>query len=274
MNLFALATILTSMSVKSTQSDYIYQPSNSWVLGAAFGYGKLASPLKGRQEIPLYILPDVRYYGERFSLDNLNASYALIEKKGWVVELIGSQNFDGVYFPGKHRQEYGAFAGSFSGSFYDLLTPRPAAPAHRSMSYLGGVETRFYDSQWVNVYISWQKDVSNVHHGSETKLRLLKNISLQPFQVSLEGRLTYKSDALSRYYFSVREGDIVSGDHHYQASATLDWLLGVNVAYPMSEQLAAVASFQQQWFGGGVNDSPLLRTTAPYSFFVGIKYVL
>ncbi|WP_462156859.1 MipA/OmpV family protein [Pseudoalteromonas sp. GB56] len=267
---------LSPWNTHASEEDYVYVDSNSWVIGAAFGYGKLASPLKNREGIPLYVLPDIRYYGERLSIDNLNVSYALLEKKGWVVELVGSQNIDGIYFPGKHRREYGALTGSFPGMVLDLFdTPTvPTRPSHRSMSYLAGIEARYYNSRWANIYVSWQSDVSNVHHGNEAKIRVLKYLELQSLKFSFEARLTHKSERLSDYYYGVKYSDVVESDLDFTARANTDFLLGVNIAYPVTENLAAITSFHQQWLGSGVNNSPLLRTTAPYSFFVGLKYVL
>lgn len=278
---FAVLTIhlfltFCSWSANSFELPESYIESNSWVLGAAFGYGKLENPLVDRDDIPLYVLPDIRYYGERLTIDNLDFSYALAEKKGLVIELLGSQNIDGVYFPGEHRKGYGAIVGAHPARPIDLLEPEPSkkplSPSHRSMSYLMGLELRHY--AWLDTYFSWQTDVSKVHHGNEANLKFIKHFPLEKFNITLEGNATYKSAKLVNYYYGVGIQDIINSLKFYSASSTINYHIGITAAYPISENLAIIASLKQQWLGDEIVKSPVVHDESPQSYFLGVKYVL
>gem|GEM_PF-900575 len=272
--LFTLLNILSSAQAAERIMKEQYIDSNSWILGASIGYGKLSNPLVERDDIPLYILPDIRYYGNRLSLDNLNVSYSLLEKPGFVVELVGSQNQDGIFFPGDDRKGYAALAGHHPGSPLDLLgnEKKLIAPKHRSMSYLAGVEMRYYG--WLNLFASWQSDVSNVHHGHETRIRAIKHAKLAGLQLSLEMTAVLKSKNLIDYYYSVDINESANFRNFYSAGSTTNYLLKVNFAYPLSKNFAFVGSVQNKWLGSEISDSPVVIDDSSNSFFVGIKYVL
>jgi len=270
----ALLHLLSIVHAKEHAEQAHYIPSNSWILGTSIGYGELSNPLYSSDKLPLFILPDIRYYGEKFSFDNLNFSYALLEKPGMVIELISTQNEDGIYFPGKARKGYAALSGAHTGVTLDLFQAElaPVTPTHRSMSYLAGVETRFYG--WLNLYASWQTDISNVHHGNEAKVRAIKQAHFANSQFSLEATVTYKSKRLSHYYYHTGQRDTSNSRLFYNPQAATNYLVKLNVAYPLNENFALVAFAQKKWLAKEITNSPSVIDRSPYGFFIGVKYVL
>jgi outer membrane protein len=274
--LVALLWVL-SLSACAEEEARQYAETHSWVIAASVGIGKLQNPLTEQDDIPLYVLPDIRYYSEKFSIENLGLSYAILEKKGIVIELLGEQNFDGLYFPGEHRTGYSALAGAHPAKPWDLLAtspvkPEPLAPSHRSMSYLAGIEVRKYG--WLDTFFSVQKDVSNVHQGYEAKLRLIKPFRLGKWQMSSEASAIYKSGKLANYYYGISEKDTFNTALYYQAAATVNYYLAFNLAYSITERLAMVASVQQLFIKGDIAKSPVVSNESPFGFFLGVKYVL
>ncbi len=251
--------------------------SDRWFFGVALGYGQLENPLVKEKDIPLYILPDIRYYGERFAIENLDLSYALVEKKGFVLELIGSQNLDGLFFPGDHRDGYAAVAGIHPAKPWDLFDepisePEPVAPPHRSMSYMAGFELRYYS--WIDAFISLQTDVSNVHHGEQLKVALQKNFQLAKLKVAVEANAQYKSKQLTRYYYNIDERDIANIDLYYIAEPAMNYQLQFNFAYPIAERWFAVASLRKLWIDSSLRQSPVIEQGQTVSYFIGVKYVI
>lgn len=270
---FACLHFTSVVHAKEHLKQMHYIESNSWVFGASVGYGILSNPLHGSDKLALFILPDIRFYGENFSFENLNISYALLEKPSIVIELVSTQNEDGLYFPGKAREGYAAFTGAPPSATLDLYEDElmPVIPTHRSMSYLAGLETRYYG--WLNVYASWKKDVSNVHHGSEARVRAIKQTQLANTQLSLEAAAIYKSKRLAHYYYHTSAHDTSNSQLTYNPQAAINYLLKLNVAYPLNENYSLVAFVQKKWLAKEISDSPSVTDSSSYGFFIGVKYV-
>ncbi|SET78133.1 MipA/OmpV family protein [Thalassotalea agarivorans] len=243
-----------------------------WMFGASLGVGAFANPLHYEEDIPLYILPDIRYYGEKFSLENLNLSYALIEKPNWVVEVIGQQNIDGIYFPGNGRRAIAAMSGSALvapfGPDGDIVSI-PQKPIHRSLSYLAGLEVRRYGT--IDWLASIAHDISNVHHGYEVNLRAQYGFSLYNLLGEVEIGAVYKSDKLNNYYYSV-EHTIVAANL-YQAAAGTNVNASITLSYPLAETWYLVSALKYEHLSSQITDSPMVQDDNTLAYFTGVKYI-
>lgn len=268
-----LAITFVAPSVASELENRI-QPTGEWFVALSAGFGYQQNPLYEEDDIPQILIPDIRYYGERWSLEGLDLSYNLIEKRGLSVELIAEQNMDGVYFPGRYRNEYGAFSNMHAAATISLLpattTEEFTNPNHRSMSYLAGVEFRHYG--FVNSYLSVQSDVSNVHGGQQVRLEVQKDFEIQRLLIALSAKAIYKSERLTNYYFGYDMRDNPFLHTHYAASDAINYQLLVNFAYSIFDNLAAVSAFRQSWLDTEISDSPVVSKKQTTSFFVGLKY--
>ena len=269
---FILAFVSLS-SAKATANDNIFNVGK-WYLGVSLGGGQMQSPLHEQSDIPLSIVPDIRYYGERITIENLDVSFAIFEKKGFALELIGEQNQDGVYFPGNFRKEYGALIGPFNGSTLNLSQHQEElleTPGPRSMSYMSGIELRYYN--WINAFVSWTKDISDVHNGESIRIDLQKTFSIGKVFISVNLKTTFKDEKLVHYYYGFDQRDTLILQKYYAGSATTNQMLQANVAYPLTEELAIVAAYSRTWLGDSIKNSPVVTDGQIDSSFFGVKYV-
>lgn len=270
-----LSAFMVDANEQTDANGYLFN-TNKWHLATAVGYGQYANPLNQGSDLDVYVLPDIRYFGERVSLDNLTLAYSLVELPKWVIELSTKQNLDGLYFPGKHRSAYAALNGVHPGRPWDLNNDSlnyqmPVSPTHRSLSYLAGMEMRYYDE--LNIQASFHQDISNVHHGFEALLNLTKSIQAPTYLVEFGVFLNLKSHQLSDYYYSPTSDDLLGVTPDYKAGSALNRGIILSYARPVTESLALVASYSYTQFGASIANSPLLRAHSKHNYFAGVKYV-
>jgi len=280
LSLIALIALLTMpfTNIQATNiseiENSLYMPTGEWVFGVSFGYGKLLNPLNKQDDIPLYLLPDIRYYGEKFSIENLDISYNLYQRKNLIIEVIGQQNIDGLYFPGENRSFVASLTGipSFGQQIEDdIVEPELPEPDKRSLSYMAGVELRYYSD--VNFLLSTTTDVSNVHNGQEVKASLHKSFNLQSLVVELETGVTFKSKDLTHYYYNTELPTGVFEENIYETESALNYHLKVDLTYIYNKNWYLVSTFKSEWLDDTIYNSPVVVKDKVQSFFVGVKYV-
>lgn len=70
----------------------------SWQFSVGVGLGLRTNPLVDGDDIPLVLLPEISYYGERFFLDTTSAGFTLIEQPRHMLNLVATLGLDQMYF--------------------------------------------------------------------------------------------------------------------------------------------------------------------------------
>ncbi|WP_440875827.1 MipA/OmpV family protein [Thalassotalea sp. PLHSN55] len=256
-------------------------PLDEWQLAVSAGYGKIANPVFEQSDVPFYLLPDIRYYSDKFSLENLNLSYNIFENNHLVIELIGQQNLDGLYFPGKNRKVVAAFTGNDSkGRLFPFKAPtvfQPPKVQHKSLSYMAGGELRYYGD--VMVRVGAVHDISNVHHGFELQASANKMWSFSSWIVELELGAVYKDKHMTNYYYGYQApSDVVVNNFllqtpSYQASSAINYTAQVGLTYVITPKWYLVNTIKNEWLDASISNSPLIVKNNIRSYFVGIKHI-
>ncbi|WP_434931353.1 MipA/OmpV family protein [Shewanella sp. HL-SH5] len=69
-----------------------------WDISIAIGFGQKTNPLQDYDDIPLYVLPSIAYYGEQWFFDNGNFGYSLQEAEKYSLNLVTSYSDDRAFF--------------------------------------------------------------------------------------------------------------------------------------------------------------------------------
>jgi len=77
-----------------------------WRVGLAVGAGLRTNPVLDRKDIPLIVLPEVSYTGERFFIQNLDFGFIVWENEAHRLNLLATPSYDQVFF---HRWNPGNF---------------------------------------------------------------------------------------------------------------------------------------------------------------------
>lgn len=268
-----LSAVVQAKESESNVMDPDIVPVGQWYIGASLGWGAITNPLRGSDDILLYLIPDIRYYGERLSIENLDVSYALYESPDYVLELLGKQNMDGVLFPGKNRKVIAAFGGLPPISILqpgEVEIPLPDLyPVHKSLSYMVGIGMRSYG--WLDSRIAFTRDISNVHGGYQIEISLLKGINWHDIKLDAEIGVTYKSKKLTQYYYNGDYLEEYFQPYNYRADAAINPYVKFSASYLLAKNFYLLASASNVWLDDTIHHSPIVVDNKLLTYFIGIK---
>ncbi len=248
-------------------------PVGSWYLGLSVGVGALKNPLRGQDNIPLYVLPEFRYYGKRFSVENLDVSFTLYDAPAYSLELVGQQNMDGLLFPGDNRRLMATFTGMIPIRSRDVVETAvelpPLYPDHKSMSYMAGVAARYFG--WFDAQVLALTDVSKVHHGYEISLSLGKQYNWKNINFEAQFGATYKSSKLTEYYYNGEYQELFYQDYNYRADSAINPYIQLSAAYDLGNNYFVSGNIRNIWLDDTIHRSPIFEDTHLLTYFIGIK---
>lgn len=245
--------------------------AGEWQLSVSAGYGRIDNPVKGRDDIQMYLLPAVSYYGKRFYLENTHLGYALYERDNLYFDLVGQFNEDGYFFN---------FDGSRALGLKEIIVPdigfvdpdaEPSPKIEKDLSYLLGMSAT-WKPYGFSLRASALLDVTAGHHGSEYHLSLSRDWQWQKLRIRVLGRAVRKSSATNNYYYNFSTSETAGAGRwfYHNGHWQLQWRLVA--AYELSNQLDIIAQWQYNQLDSKLQVSPLLTSSQYYSRFIGLRY--
>lgn len=73
-------------------------PVGEWQFELAVGYGEHVNPIRGRDNIPIVLLPSLSYYGERFFFETDTVGFTLVDASQHQLNLVAMPGHDQIYF--------------------------------------------------------------------------------------------------------------------------------------------------------------------------------
>lgn len=263
-----------------------------WELSLGVGAGVRTNPLAATPDIPLVLIPQVNYNGERFFIQNLDFGFILWEKDSQQLNLFATPSYDQVYFhrwsPSQFFIDQNGFATTGKGSNDDdelpvingggdkeFVTPAFRDPQQRDlrdrhMAGLGGFEYSL-STGLVDVQLQYVTDFTGVHDGDEVRVALAKYWASGKHRVSTSIGAIWQSSEVINYYYGVSapEADL-RGTYHADAALTpvarLDW------NYQLTERwdLRFLANYRQ--LPDEISASPLINDNKVITVFIGGVY--
>jgi MipA family protein len=252
--------------------------THQWQFGVALGLGLASNPLKDGDKIPLLILPDVAWYGDKAYFDNGELGYQWTEQKQHSFVTFIEFDREAAYFSFWHPANIlspinkSSNLTEVSGSVID--SPEKLSIddiGSRHWAVLGGGRWYYQDenNEW---QFALARDISNTHNGNKLTLSYQRAWHWQSFRLSTELTLLWKSAALLNYYYGVRQSDGVDPVFFYQAKAGWQPAISISLQKKLDGnwQWLSKASFQR--LNKGMTESPLVEENNLYSFFSGFAY--
>lgn len=263
-----------------------------WELSLGVGAGVRTNPLAATPDIPLVLIPQVNYNGERFFIQNLDFGFILWEKDSQQLNLFATPSYDQVYFhrwsPSQFFIDQNGFATTGKGSNDDdelpvingggdkeFVTPAFRDPQQRDlrdrhMAGLGGFEYSL-STGLVDVQLQYVTDFTGVHDGDEVRVALAKYWASGKHRISTSIGAIWQSSEVINYYYGVTapEADL-RGTYHADAALTpvarLDW------NYQLTERwdLRFLANYRQ--LPDEISASPLINDNKVITVFIGGVY--
>ena len=252
-----------------------------WRLGAALGFGERSNPLIQSDDIPVLVDLDIAYFGERWFFDNGDLGLELLDNAWFTTNLVARVNSDRAFFSKTNTRyvTYSLMAGGLTASLIDPQSGQPLSPVEalplkppkRSYAIEAGLETLF-SGEWGQATLHAFHDVSGTHDGYELAADYSYRLTRGRMSLTPSVGLSWKSAALSDYYWGVHADEASATLTGYQARGGLGWEAGMRVSYYLTRhwRLAVSANYERLQYS--VAQSPLVESDHVIGYFAGMAW--
>lgn len=249
-------------------------------LSWALGYGERSNPLYGGEELQLYVLPEIYYYGKHWFFDNgkLGSSWALSSQ--WQLSLITQFNQEKghfrKWFSGNILQPDPGFTSAIMGPSMVADNNRNAVPVYisdvrkRPTALDAGLQLDWFEGPWQAHATVWQ-DISNTYKGQHISAGLSHSWQNQSGKWQLAGNLYWKSAKLIDTYYGIDDNE-ASSLTRYSAGSSWQPEIRLNWSKPLTERVALLAFLRYLHLDDAMTDSPLVRADHVTTWFFGVSY--
>lgn len=254
-----------------------------WQLSVALGAGVRTNPVMTNKDIPLIVLPELSYQGERFFLQNLDFGAIVWEHDQQQLNLLVTPSYDQVFF---HRWSPGNFMVDSR-----LMANSPAYSDHlafgktleaaravdmsrlhkRRMAALAGFEYGVRWQHW-SLQSHWLYDISNVHGGQELRLALTRQFIEGKHITALTAGGQWQSDKITDYYYGIRLDEVNVTDDAYRAGSGLSAMIRADWQYALNDHWTLRANASYKLLADEIRHSPIVTSDHVSTVFVGGVY--
>jgi outer membrane protein len=251
---------------------------NNWDLGIAIGWGQKSNPLRDFDDIPLFFIPTVAYYGEHWFFDNGNLGYTLAEQESFTINLVTSYSLDRAYFyqwdPSNIFLNRGTQVEAKAINSMVLSTePEPEFNSleTRNFTLLGGAEAFIYTRLGI-IRLAYTHDMFNVHQGSEAQIKWTYGWDYDRFIFEFALVFDWKSQDVVDYYYSVRPSENAYWSERYQAKSGWDKGAEMTARYILTDNWDLLLAVRYTLIADEIAASPLLDQDYSSTYFIGAAY--
>ena len=284
-------------------------PVGKWQISLGLGAGVRDNPLVDRENTPLFLIPHVSYYGERFFFDTYVGGVTLFETQRSMLNAIVTISFDQIYFRtdniGNFALESGPiayeannsdqesplsnagdnivsedFVNDEDGSAYDRIADQVLLAEElivverlhsRDTTFLGGFELAHFIGGWD---ISWQflKDINHLHQGLESRLSMSRFFLLGNNKIDFSSGITWQDDKTMNYYWGIYESEVKNPELAYRPDSGFSPFVRIDWRRRLFQNWSLQATFHHKWLSDEISESPLVEEDTVLTVFVGGVY--
>jgi MipA family protein len=231
-------------------------------VSVSLGAGTRTNPVAGRDDIPLFVIPYLSYYGKRFFLESLEPGVTLYESDAHTLNLIATPGFDRVFFirhdPQNILVPFAADVPSFGVQQEQTVTvPSPHT------TYLAGPEWLFRHRNFIG-QVSALYEVTGRHKGYEVRAAVSAPLVRSKQSLAINAGVTWKSAATVDYYYGVPD--------LYDPDSALSPFIKLSYALPLSERWTLVAFLHYEYLDSSIVDSPIVTDHEVVTGFAGFNF--
>jgi outer membrane protein len=232
-------------------------------ISVSFGAGTRTNPVAGRSDIPLFVIPQVSYYGKRFFLESLEPGVTLYESDAHTFNLIASPGFDRVFFSRHDPQNVIVPLVAVAPSFGPTVAEETFPVGRRHTTYLAGPEWLVRHRNFIG-QVSALYEVTGRHHGYEVRAAASAPLIQTKQSLVLNTGLTWKSAATVDYFYGVQD--------LYRPAGALSPFVKLNYALPLSERWTFMAFVHYEYLDDEIGDSPIVSDREVITAFAGFSF--
>ena len=276
-------TIAPAMADEPCQKDGDCIAVGEWDISIAFGYGNKTNPLKDYDDIPLYVIPSIAYYGESWFFDNFNFGYTLTEQENFTINLATSYSDERAFFyrwdPANIFLPQSVNVDSVRdlpaiGGFETQDVSQPPVLNElesRNFTVYGGVELFWYGKLGI-LKIAAAHDLLNVHNGQEVNISWTYSLAVTDWRFDLTLKTEWKSSEIIDYYYGIRTSESAYWSEEYQPSSDWSNAIELTTRYRISPTWDLLFAARYTQLADEIIDSPIIDEEYSSSYFVGAAY--
>jgi outer membrane protein len=264
--------------------EYSTQES-PWRVGLSAGVGRRSNPLINADDIPIYLVVQLSYFGDRFFFDNGDFGWALTEGDHWQANLIagigGERSFYSFLNDGPVSISPGVLGldagldpspepavGESDGP--EEVAPKVEAP-ERDLTVEGGIELLF--SQGSSEFqLQLLTDISGQHHGQEAWGSWAVVHQSENWRIIPSIGLNWKSSAAANYYYGVESDEAQLGLPAYSVGSATNVFARLSMTYSLSEHWQIVSLLQYEKLASKISNSPSVEDDHVTTAYIGLYY--
>lgn len=237
-----------------------------WNFSIGLGLGVRTDPLAGERNIPLVLVPQLSYYGDRFFLDNLDFGWSLTETRSSTLSLVATPGYDRVFFDRGDPQNFfvSNLGNTTAGAtpVTQTLTGNAAPPPsnHPAVTYLAGPEWTF-QNRGVSGQLDLLHEITGHNHGNEVRAALGVPLVDGRNRLVANLGLTWKSSDVVDYFYGV--------PGVYRPGAALNPFLKLGFSAPLKGKWRLTALVHGERLDDSIARSPVVSQRYVLTIFAG-----
>lgn len=258
--------------------------TEQWQINLAIGAGFRSNPLYGGHNFPLWLMPDISYYGEHWFFDNATLGYSWQLQHDIQLSLVSRLNEEHGYF--RRRSAVNLFETRFisdmgvAGPVQKVAMKQELSVAQadkRPLALDGGLQLDWF-LPGLQLKLNWWHDISQQYDGQHLRLSASSGWQSQFGHWQLGVALAWKDQHLMNTYYGLNasEGEGLE----YRALASWQPEISLQWQYPLTERWQLLSLWRHRWLntdvevpaGSGRLQSPLLQESTAHSWFIGFSY--
>lgn len=253
--------------------------STAWQFGLGAGYGRRSNPLINSDNVPVYAIVQLAYFGDRFFFDNGDIGWQLVQEDQWSLNAIAGVGGERSFYSFLNKSPVGILD-NFEAPIPGVSAPgplpeelegfRPEAP-DRDFAIDGGVEL-FYASEHVDVQVQALTDISDKHNGQQIWFSVGQSITRGRLTAEPSAGFTWLSGRTANYYYGVRSAEATFGLPAYHANQSLNPFVRLTLSYRLTEHWQWVATGQYEFLDDEIADSSSVADDHVSTIFTGLYY--
>jgi outer membrane protein len=264
-----------------------------WELSIGLGLGVRTNPLTDTDDIPLLLIPQVSYNGERFFIQNLDFGVILWQGDTQQLNLLATPSYDQVFFhrwsPSNFFIESNAFAtidkenrgnknnviSDGSDDDHELTNPQflpleARTLRDRHMAGLAGIEYS-WSTPLFDLQLQYLTDFTQIHSGEELRIAIAKQWRHGKHQWLASVGANWQSSEVVNYYYGVNSAEADVRDT-YATHSALSPLLRLDWNYQLTERWDLRMLTSYRMLPDEISASPLMNENKVITVFVGGVY--
>ncbi len=265
-----------------------------WDFSVGIGLGGRTNPVVGNDDIPIYFLPGVSYYGQRFFWQTDTLGLTLLESIASQVNIIATISYDQTYFndwgvgnfaiegggvgDGVMNIERAPVGQDLSQGGTDAVSGQAQSANvdldrlhKRRMAGLAGLEY-IYDHRYFSVGVQALADATNVHGGLQMRGAISKHLHFANHGMELTVGAQWKDADTLAYFYGVRASEVDDPQLEYSPESDVSYYAKFDWRYRVSQHWELRGIVHHRRLGDEVSNSPIVEDDATTAAFIGGVY--